>query len=162
MSDVAAARHEIANLEAVKALESMRNKPAVLTKPAIAAWKKSKGLDKKYLLSEDDAREAEEWNRGRKWVAFNPASNKHKQKLFLDILHMPVVKLTTGTVPQPQMNKAVMKAYGPVGKLFITLQNLTKQLEELEKIELLSRVDGRVHFPMKSGGTVTSRSSSKA
>ena len=151
----------IRNTPEVQQVEAKLNsKPITITRATITAWKKAKGLDKSYCLGEPEMQEVEQWQRAKKYVPFNMNSTAHKKILFLDVLGMKVMKLTKGG--QPAVSKAVLKCYGDVGKLFLTYQNLIKQHEECVKILELSLYDGRLHPTLRSGMTITSRSSSKS
>jgi hypothetical protein len=156
----------IQNTPEVRQVEAkLNNKPLTITRATITAWKKTKGLDKSYCLGEPEMQEVMEWYKAKKWVPFNLNSTSHKRILFLDVLDMKVMKLTKGgakTLPKAAMSKAVLKCYGDMGKLFLTYQNLIKQHEECVKILELSLYDGRLHPTLRSGQTLSGRSSSKA
>lgn len=135
-----------------------KGKPVAITKKDVSDWKKQKGLDKTYVLSEDETNEVLDMKQKKKWIPFNLNSGPMKIVLFIEVLKYSIVRLTPKG--DPKVDKKTLKSYGDLGGLFIKYSKIYKQLEECVKIEILSREDGRLHLNMRSGSTITSRSSS--
>lgn len=150
---------KIRKLPCIAEAEAKLNKPVMLTTRMISRWKKENNVPKTEDLTPEQLNAALEEEKASRWVKFNFQSSMQKRVLFLDVLKFPIVKPTDSGAPC--MSKSVMKKYGEVGALFVTYQKLSRQLDEAKKVELLSRYDGRLHAAMRSGSTITGRSSSK-
>jgi hypothetical protein len=157
---IIAKEKEIRELPCIAEAESRLNGSVVVTAPTVRKWKVENGIAPEVSLSQERMEQVTAYAKAKKWRPFNFNSSTQKRLLFLDILKMPIIKPTAAGCPC--MDKAVMKEYGDVGKMFSTYQNLSKQLDECIKIEYHSKLDGYMHCPLRSGSTVSGRSSSRA
>lgn len=111
-----------------------------------------------YVLGYED-QDVANWKRKKDWKTMNWGSTKHKRKLFIDVLGFDIEKLTpTG---EPCMSKALLGKFGDLGKMLKQLLGKSKEREECERLMVLSSYDGKLHPSLRSGQTVSGRSSSK-
>jgi len=96
---------------------------------------------------------------GGKWQYFNPNSSKQKTELFIDLLEMPILNVTESGAPS--VTKHVLRDYGPLGVLLNEVLGKEKEGTEIEKLLELSKEDGLIHLTLRSGSTISGRSSSK-
>jgi DNA polymerase I-like protein with 3'-5' exonuclease and polymerase domains len=130
-----------------------------LTKPLIRKWKDAHGLDKSYVLGEAETDAVIEWRRKQLWKPFNFRSSKQKQVLFLQVMGLPVEKLTARG--NPEISKKTLHAYGNTGKRLLSMLLKMKELDECLALMELSEYDGKLHASLRSGSTVSGRSSSR-
>ena len=141
--------------------EGLLNKvPTKITKPMIKKWKAAMGYDSSYMLDEGDGDRVLEWQRQLKWKPFNFRSSAQKSFLFIDLMGLPVERLTKGG--KPEISKKTLHAYGKLGKTLLKMLLKMKELDECQRIYALSKDDGFLHPQMRSGTTVSGRSSSKS
>ena len=107
------------------------------------------------LLTEEEKEEVIK----SKWQYFNPNSSKQKTELFIDMLKMPVLNVTESGAPS--VTKNVLRDYGELGGLLNKVLGKEKEMTEIEKVLELSEEDGRLHITLRSGSTISGRSSSK-
>jgi hypothetical protein len=130
-----------------------------LTKPLIRKWKDAHGLDKSYVIGEAETEAVIEWRRKQLWKPFNFRSGKQKQVLFLEVMALPIEKLTKKG--NPEISKKTLGAYGKTGKQLLSMLLKMKELDECLALLELSEYDGKLHASLRSGSTVSGRSSSK-
>jgi len=107
------------------------------------------------LLTEEERKEV----LAGKWVYFNPNSSKQKVELFIDMLGYPILNVTEGGAPS--ISKNVLRDYGELGKALQEILKREKEVAEIEKLLELSKEDGLIHLTLRSGATISGRSSSK-
>lgn len=115
------------------------------------------------LLTNPTDNEILTWYRQATRHKLNWRSSKDKITLFINVLKLPVVKLTKGGKkgnPAPEISKKTLSNYGEIGNKLLKLLKMIKELDECEKIYSLSEEDGRLHPHLRSGTTVSGRSSS--
>lgn len=145
--------------EVVEAEKRCNQISVKLTKPLIRRWKEAHGLDRSYVIGEAETEAVIEWRRGQLWKPFNFRSSKQKRVLFLDVMGLPVEKLTKSG--NPELSKKTLGAYGNIGKQLLSMLLKMKELDECLAILELSEYDGKIHTSLRSGSTVSGRSSSK-
>jgi hypothetical protein len=111
-----------------------------------------------WFMGEPTAEEILEWARKKKWHALNWKSSKDKIALFIDVFGCQPTKLTEKGAPE--MSTKTLRYTNEFGNGLVRLLKKAKELEECERIWILSSVDGRLHQALRSGTTVSSRSSS--
>jgi DNA polymerase I-like protein with 3'-5' exonuclease and polymerase domains len=158
--EISVAEVEVRNDPKIIEAELLLNKPkGKLTKPLVRKWKKAMGYELSYILSEAEGEAVLEWKRQLDWTPFNFRSSKQKTFLFIDLLGLPIERLTKGG--KPEISKKTLHAYGPLGTKLLKLLLKMKELDECQRIYDLSKDDGFLHPMLRSGTTVSGRSSSK-
>lgn len=145
--------------EIIEAEKRINVSEVKLTKPLIASWKKQFGYDKKYILGEEECNAVIAWKKSLLFKPFNFRSSKQKKLLFIDVMGMPIEKLTkAGNV---ELSKKTLGAYGETGKLLLGMLLQMKERDECKSLLELSIYDGKLHPSLRSGSTISGRSSSK-
>lgn len=127
--------------------------------------KHRKAHEELYFMAEPSDEEVLEWFNSQLTHVFSWHSSKDKIMLFIDILGLPVIKLTNGGKkgkPQPKVSKDTLREYGEIGKKLLLLLKRMKEHKELSTLQYLSSFDGLFHPMLRSSTTVSSRSSSSS
>jgi len=153
---------EVYEHEDILAYEKVINRDVCLTDADARKWLKANGIVAPIkkgtgvaLLPEEVAEDLLEAKKSR----FNLRSSKQLREFFIETLKFPILKLTDGG--DASMDKHVLKEYGELGARIARISDLTKEVEEIQKLLFLSREDNMLHPTLRSGSTLTGRTSSK-
>lgn len=114
---------------------------------------------KKDEISKMITEELTSWVLEKKWKRFNFNSSKQKIEFFIEFLGNDVASTTPKGAPK--VSKNVIKEYGGIGITIAKINDTEKQVKELQKLIDLSIEDGLLHPTLRSGSTISGRSSSK-
>jgi hypothetical protein len=138
----------------IRTVEEALNPVPIVTKAMRRKFEQSE----EFMLGYEDM-DVAQWKRKLDWKPMNWASSKQKRMLFIDVLGFDIDQLTENG--EPSMSKQVLGKFGDLGKLLKQLLGKQKEKEECERLLVLSSYDGKLHPSLRSGMTVSGRSSSK-
>ena len=151
----------VENHEHVIKFEELLNKDFTIKDSSVRKLFKERGISQTIkkgtgasLISEDDKKLIFE----RERIRFNAGSTKNLRELFIDMLGMPVLSVTDSGLPQ--VSRKNLKEYGELGLLLAERSQLMKDEKEVEKLLDGSKEDGRIHPFLRSGSTISGRTSS--